>query len=58
MRKSYVKPEAKVFVIGADERIAAVCSGTSYVHDEPQMCNDTFAGDMGEACSWESPFSS
>lgn len=58
MRKSYVKPEVKVFVIGAEERIAAICSGTSYVHDEPEMCNDTFAGEYGDGCSWESPFSS
>lgn len=39
MKKNYVKPEVKLFAIGADERIASDCD--FHIHDqglEPSDC--------------------
>ena len=51
MKKKYEPPTIKVYVINADERIAAGCGGSIYTY-QTWGCNDSRQDGMGEeACS-------
>lgn len=45
MKKTYVAPEMKLFVISADERIAAECGGSSFTFDEHGCDTQLVSGD-------------
>lgn len=48
MKRSYVAPEAKVFAIGAEERIAVDCGESHFTQNEPG-CNTLLTGGGGES---------
>lgn len=48
-KREYVTPEARVFTIGAEERLAAACGGGSHFTQIPFGCTDLLVGGRGDA---------
>ena len=51
MRRAYVAPEAKVYNICSEERVANACGGSSFTYQE-WGCTEVLVGGAGdEACN-------
>lgn len=48
-KREYVSPEARVFTIGAEERLAAACGGGSHFTQIDYGCTDVLVGNQADA---------